>query len=177
MKQSVAIIGAGSSGLAAARHFLAQGFDVQVFEREDDLGGNWHYGKACSRVYRSTHTISSRSGTEFPDFPMPQDYPDYPHHSQILAYLKFYAAHFKLFDHIRFSTGVAYVEPLIEDDEGDDHAGAGPADFQGHVAPALAGPVGGRTFAVAHGIADHECRQEHAERARKGDESEEQNVD
>ena len=120
MKQTVAIIGAGSSGLAAARHFLTQGFDVHVFEREDDLGGNWHYGKACSRVYRSTHTISSKPGTEFPDFPMPRDYPDYPHHSQILAYLKSYAEHYKLLDHIHFSTGVSRVEPLIEDDECDE---------------------------------------------------------
>ena len=69
MTQTVAIIGAASSGLTAARHFIVQDFEVEVLEREDNLGGNWHYGKACSRVYRSTHTISSKPGTEFPDFP------------------------------------------------------------------------------------------------------------
>lgn len=115
--QSVAVIGAGSSGLAAARHFLAQGFDVRVFEREDDLGGNWNYGKACSRVYRSTHTISSKPGTEYTDFPMPDDFPDYPHHAQILAYLRAYAEHFKLLEHIHFSTGVAHIEPVHENEK------------------------------------------------------------
>ncbi|MCB1985585.1 MAG: NAD(P)-binding domain-containing protein [Burkholderiales bacterium] len=116
MKQAVAVIGAGSSGLAAARHFLACGFEVHVFERENDLGGNWNYGKSCSRVYRSTHTISSKACTEFPDFPMPREYPDYPHHTQILAYLRAYAAQFKLLEHIHFSAGVANVEPVNEGD-------------------------------------------------------------
>ncbi|SFK27889.1 Flavin-binding monooxygenase-like [Nitrosomonas aestuarii] len=116
MKQTVAVIGAGSSGLAAARHFLSHGFKVHVFEREDDLGGNWNYGKPCSRVYRSTHTISSKPGTEYPDFPMPRDFPDYPHHSQILAYLQAYAEQFNLLEHIHFTTGVARVEPVTEGD-------------------------------------------------------------
>lgn len=116
MKKTVAVIGAGSSGLAAARHFLSHGFDVQIFEREDDLGGNWNYGKPGARVYRSTHTISSKPGTEYPDFPMPDDYPDYPHHTLILAYLRAYAAHFHLTDRIHFSTGVTHVEPVTEGD-------------------------------------------------------------
>ncbi|MCP5242676.1 MAG: NAD(P)-binding domain-containing protein [Burkholderiales bacterium] len=114
MKQTVAVIGAGSSGLAAARHFVAQGFEVHVFEREDDLGGNWNYGKPCARIYRSTHTISSKPGTEFPDFPMPQEYPDYPHHTQILAYLRAYAEAFHLIEHIHFSSSVRQVEPVDE---------------------------------------------------------------
>ena len=116
VKQTVAVIGAGSSGLVAARHFLRHGFEVHVFEREDDLGGNWNYGKPCARVYRSTHTISSKPGTEYPDFPMPQEYPDYPHHSQILAYLRAYAEQFRLIEHIHFSTEVIRVEPITEGD-------------------------------------------------------------
>lgn len=114
MSPRVAVIGAGSSGLAAARHFLAHGFVVEVLEREDDLGGNWNYGKPSARVYRSTHTISSKPGTEYPDFPMPADYPDYPHHTEILTYLRAYASHYGLLDHIRFRTPVAQVEPVTE---------------------------------------------------------------
>lgn len=116
MKKTAAVIGAGSSGLAAARHFLALGFEVHVFEREDDLGGNWNYGKPCARIYRTTHTISSKPGTEFPDFPMPQEFPDYPHHTLVLAYLRAYADHFGLIEHIHFSTGVRKVEPVNEND-------------------------------------------------------------
>jgi len=116
MKLTVAIIGAGSSGLAAARHFLAHDFDVQIFEQEDDLGGNWNYGKPSARIYRSTHTISSKPGTEFPDFPMPDEFPDYPHHTQILDYLRRYAKAFNLLEHIQFSTTVSRIEPVTEDD-------------------------------------------------------------
>ena len=59
----ICVVGAGSSGLAAAKNLLQQGFAVDVLEREDDLGGNWNYGKPFARVYRSTHTISSKPGT------------------------------------------------------------------------------------------------------------------
>ena len=112
---TVAVVGAGSSGVAAARHFREAGFQVTVFERESDLGGNWNYGSPAARVYRSTHTISSKPGTEFPDFPMPREFPDYPHHRQILAYLREYAHHFDLMPSIRFNTGVERITPVRED--------------------------------------------------------------
>jgi hypothetical protein len=111
---TAAVIGAGSSGLAAARNFRAAGYEVTVFEREDDLGGNWNFGKPAARVYRSTHTISSKPGIEYPDFPMPQELPDYPHHSQILQYLRDYARHFDLLPLIRFRSGVTLAEPVSE---------------------------------------------------------------
>ena len=81
---SVCVLGAGSSGLAAARNFRDMGLDVDVVEACSDLGGNWNYDLPISRVYRSTHAISSKAGTEFPDYPMPEAFPDYPHHSEIL---------------------------------------------------------------------------------------------
>ena len=108
------MIGAGSSGLTAAKNFRAAGFAVEVLEREDDLGGNWNYGKSGARVYRSTHTISSKPGTEYPDFPMPREFPDYPHHSQILSYLRDYARQFDLLPLIRFNTSVDRVAPSAE---------------------------------------------------------------
>jgi cation diffusion facilitator CzcD-associated flavoprotein CzcO len=69
---------------------------VDVVEREDDLGGNWNIARASSRVYASTHMISSKPFTQYPDFPMPDDDPDYLHHTQVLAYLQRYARHFGL---------------------------------------------------------------------------------
>ncbi|KAH7398108.1 hypothetical protein BKA64DRAFT_57784 [Cadophora sp. MPI-SDFR-AT-0126] len=41
--KSVAIIGAGISGISAAAHLLLAGLDVTVFERSGVLGGVWHY--------------------------------------------------------------------------------------------------------------------------------------
>src|SRR5688500_807482 len=40
------VIGAGPAGLTAAKNLLAVGVDVDVLEREPDLGGNWHYGQS-----------------------------------------------------------------------------------------------------------------------------------
>lgn len=40
---NIAIIGAGASGLTTARHAIAQGHYVTVFEQNDQLGGVWVY--------------------------------------------------------------------------------------------------------------------------------------
>ena len=107
----VCVIGAGSSGLAAARNLREVGLEVDVLEECDDLGGNWNYPLSVARVYRSTHTISSKPGTEFPDYPMPDSYADYPHHTEILAYLRGYAEHFRLGPLIEYGVEVERVEP------------------------------------------------------------------
>lgn len=104
------VIGAGPSGLVVAKTFAQQRISVEVLEREDDVGGNWYYGKPGSSVYASTHLISSKRMTEFTDFPMPKDYPPYPSHRQALEYLRSYARHFGLYEHIRFGTTVTRVE-------------------------------------------------------------------
>lgn len=39
--RSVAIIGAGASGLVAAKVLLEDGFNVTLFERQGQLGGIW----------------------------------------------------------------------------------------------------------------------------------------
>lgn len=41
--KTVAIIGAGTSGLASAKYSLAQGFDVTIYEQNEQLGGVWWY--------------------------------------------------------------------------------------------------------------------------------------
>ncbi|HWH32026.1 MAG TPA: alpha/beta fold hydrolase [Egibacteraceae bacterium] len=106
------VIGAGSSGLTAAKNLREHGFAVDVYEREDDVGGNWNIGAENSRVYHSTHLISSKPFTEYPDFPMPDEFPDYPHHSQMHAYFRAYMRHFGLDEVIRFSTEVVSCEPV-----------------------------------------------------------------
>ncbi|MFP4233588.1 MAG: flavin-containing monooxygenase [Nitriliruptoraceae bacterium] len=106
------VIGAGSSGLAAAKNLRQAGFEVEVVEREGDLGGNWNIAGEQARVYASTHMISSKPFTQYPDFPMPDADPDYLHHTQVLAYLRRYARHFGVDRLIRFSTEVTGCEPL-----------------------------------------------------------------
>ncbi|RPI76915.1 MAG: monooxygenase, partial [Planctomycetaceae bacterium] len=83
----------------------------ECLEREDDLGGIFNFGKPNSTIYKSTHLLSSKKTSEFPDFPMPREYPPCPHHSLVLDYFRSYAQHFQLYDHIRFNTSVERLEP------------------------------------------------------------------
>lgn len=106
----VAVIGAGPHGLSALKALLQVGIPADGFDRADDLGGNWNFGAPTSRVYESTHLISSKPFTQFPDFPMPDDYPDYPSHRQVKAYFDAYADHFGLRERITFNTSVVKVE-------------------------------------------------------------------
>lgn len=110
----VCVIGAGSSGLAAAKNLNESGLRADVLEHEDDLGGLWNYGQPSSVVYRSTHMISSKAFTQYPDFPMPVTYPDYPHHTQVLAYLRAYAERFGLGRSIEYGTTVQRIEPSAD---------------------------------------------------------------
>lgn len=109
----VCFIGAGPSGLAAAKNAVQAGLDVTVFESNDKVGGNWVFNAATghSSVYENTHIISSKALSEFEDFPMPADYPDYPKHSQIQAYFESYARHFRVMPAIRFRHTVTSAVP------------------------------------------------------------------
>ncbi len=105
----VCVVGAGSSGLAVVKNLLAAGIPVDCLERETDLGGNWNYGQPASSVYRSTHLISSKRLTEYTDFPLPDDYPEFPHHSLVLKYFRSYADRFGLWPHIEFGSAVERI--------------------------------------------------------------------
>lgn len=108
------ILGAGTSGLAVAKNFLQAGIPFDCLEREDEIGGNWNFGKPNSSVYASTHLISSKQLTEYTDFPMPADYPEFPDHRQVLDYLCAYAKRFGLNKHIQFNTAVDKLEPTAD---------------------------------------------------------------
>jgi len=115
MNPRIAIIGAGPSGLAALKVLRQAGFaETVAFERGPRIGGNWVYSAepGHSSVLDSTHLISSRRHSGFSDFPMPDDYPDYPSHRQVLAFFEAYASHFDLGPAIRLETGVAHAEPI-----------------------------------------------------------------
>ncbi len=105
------VIGAGPSGLTALKNLRAAGVDAECLEREDDVGGNWYFGSAASAVFASTRLISSKSLTEYPDYPMPRQWPAYPDHAQCLEYLRGYARHFSLGAHIHTRTAVERIEP------------------------------------------------------------------
>lgn len=110
----VLVVGAGASGLCAVRRCLEAGLSVEGVDRFPDAGGQWDITRPESPVYRSAHLISSKRCTEVPDFPMPDSYPDYPSHEQVLAYWRGFARHFGLYAHYRFGTEVSAAEPADE---------------------------------------------------------------
>ena len=109
-----AIIGAGVSGLTAGKALCEKGIPYSCFEASDDIGGNWYFKNPNGRssAYRSLHIDSSRQTLSFRDFPMPDDYPDFPHHAEILCYLHAYVDKFALRAQIRFNTTVQKAERL-----------------------------------------------------------------
>lgn len=110
MEDRYCVIGAGAAGLAVARNFQKAGIDYDVYDRHDDVGGLWGYGRSYSAVYRSARLISSRPMTEFREFPMQSDLPDYPGQQAVFEYLRAYADHFNLRQRIRFGVEVTRVE-------------------------------------------------------------------
>jgi dimethylaniline monooxygenase (N-oxide forming) len=109
---TVCVIGAGSSGIAAVKALHTRGFALDCFEASDRIGGNWVFknGNGMSSAYRSLHMNTSRRRSEFADFPMPDSYPEFPHHTQMAAYFDAYADRFGLRDRITFETRVTRAE-------------------------------------------------------------------
>src|SRR3954449_12979022 len=113
VSSSVCVIGAGSSGIAAVKALAQRGIAFDCFEKSDRVGGNWVFGNSngMSSAYRSLHINTSRDRMAYADFPMPADYPDFPHNTQVAAYFDAYVDHFGLRDRITFRTAVERAEP------------------------------------------------------------------
>ncbi|WP_131104707.1 flavin-containing monooxygenase [Ornithinimicrobium sufpigmenti] len=107
-----AVIGAGPSGLAAARNLQRYGLPWTGYELHSDVGGLWDIDAPRSTVYESAHLISSRTTTEFTEHPMPPGTPDYPSHRHLLAYFRSFADRFGLREGYRFGAEVTSVEPV-----------------------------------------------------------------
>lgn len=108
----ICVIGAGPSGLTALKNLSAQGLtDITCYETGSDVGGNWVFrdGHGHSSVYASAHIISSKKRSQFRDFPMPDDYPDFPSREQMKAYFEGYAEAFGVKRFIRFGCSVEHA--------------------------------------------------------------------
>lgn len=114
MVKTVAIIGAGISGLGAIKACVEEGLEPTCFERSKDIGGLWRFtdevedGRAS--IYKSLVTNLSKEIMCLSDFPMPDDFPNYLPNHKYFEYIKLYAEHFKLLKYIKFKTSVCRVE-------------------------------------------------------------------
>ncbi len=129
-KPTVCIIGAGASGLRAGKSLRDAGIDYTCFEASDRVGGNWAFKNPNGRssAYRSLHIDTSKGRISFSDFPMGDEYPDFPHHTEIFEWLNRFVDEFGLRDSIRFGTSVEKAERLpeggwlIHTDDGQEHS-------------------------------------------------------
>ncbi|KAL7161264.1 hypothetical protein ACSBR2_041834 [Camellia fascicularis] len=129
--KDVCVVGAGPSGLVAARELRKEGHNVVVFEQNHDVGGQWLYEpnvegedalgkcttlKVHSSVYASLRLTSPREIMGFTDFPFVakkgRDTRRFPGHSELLLYLKDFCERFELREMIRFNTRVEYAGML-----------------------------------------------------------------
>ncbi|QCX28342.1 flavin-containing monooxygenase [Nocardioides jishulii] len=106
-----AVIGAGPTGLAAARALQRHELPWAGYEAASGVGGLWDISSPRSTVYESAHLISSRTTTEFAEFPMETSVADYPDHRALKRYFDAYADHFGLRTGFAFDTEVTRVEP------------------------------------------------------------------
>jgi dimethylaniline monooxygenase (N-oxide forming) len=101
-QKNVCIIGAGVSGLVAAKTFAARGHRVAILERSSDLGGVWE----PARSYPDVQTQSPKELYRYTDKPMPDSYPEWPKGPQVHAYLTDYAKENGLLQRMRLNASV-----------------------------------------------------------------------
>ncbi|MEX0287145.1 MAG: flavin-containing monooxygenase [Paracoccaceae bacterium] len=118
MRERLALIGAGPMGLAAAKLLVEHGIEFQGFELHSGVGGLWDIDGPRSTMYDTAHLISSKTMTEFTDFPMREEVAEYPSHREMKRYFQEFAEHFDLLKHFRFETEVLSCTPLGGSGEG-----------------------------------------------------------
>ena len=110
----VFIVGAGWSGLLACKYAKECKLSVMVVEKRENLGGVWKYSPDPNiiTVMRNTRTSSSSTLTEISDFPMPNEFGEFPNHSEVYQYLNQYADEHDLKRHIHFNCAVTNAQKL-----------------------------------------------------------------
>ena len=106
MEKSVCVIGSGPSGITAIKNIHEKGIAVKAYDYNHDVGGNWIFSEkeSHSSVFETTHIISSKTLSQYEDFPFSAEVADYPSHKELRNYFQAYAKKFNLYPLIRFNT-------------------------------------------------------------------------
>jgi dimethylaniline monooxygenase (N-oxide forming) len=106
-KRSVAVIGAGVSGLVSAVNMYKVGIQPIVFDKAADIGGMWNADiKPC---WDSMRTNVSKFTTALADFSWPKDTSLFPSQRDVYVYLANYAQQSLPKDVFRLNTKVTNV--------------------------------------------------------------------
>lgn len=104
---TIAIIGAGPSGLTSAKAALECGLIPTILEKGNIVGGVWKGG--CGYPWDSMYANVSRFTISFSDFPYDKSIPAFPHQTHVSEYLSNYISHFKLDKHFIFNCNVKKI--------------------------------------------------------------------
>ncbi len=116
--RTVAVIGAGPSGLAASKELLRAGHRVTCFERTDSVGGIFRFREdpRAVSVWPTCRLTSSQLVTSFSDFFPSTDGSLYEHrqltHAEYVEYLEAYAREMGVAEHVRLNCEARDVSPL-----------------------------------------------------------------
>ena len=109
MELDVVIIGSGWAGICTMKHCIEEKLNGIILEKNNDYGGVWNIHNSPS-VYANTYSVTSKHYLSMSDFPIPESYPEFPHHTLVLDYMRMYARHFHIERHISFGSEVIHTE-------------------------------------------------------------------
>lgn len=94
----------------ALKNFREDGFDAILYESRDWVGGLWK-PSTDGGLSAAENTIfnTSKYRAAVTDFPMPDDFDDFPTSHQLYKYWNDYCNHFQLWPHIHLKTKVSSV--------------------------------------------------------------------
>ena len=106
------VIGAGCTGITAAKALYEARIPFDCFEMGSAVGGMWVYENpnGLSGCYQTLEMNTSGPRMSYSDFPAPGYYRDYPMHWQVAEYFDNYVDHCGLRETITFNTTVEHVE-------------------------------------------------------------------
>ena len=110
--QRVLVIGAGPSGLVAAKYLLESefGLKVVVYEQGSTIGGTF-----SNKTYDDTTLVSSKYITLFADLRCPASTPEHMTSVSYVEYLQRYCDEFSLWPHLHFGRTVTQIRKRASD--------------------------------------------------------------
>lgn len=102
----VIVIGAGASGLSAAKEFAEKGFHPTVFESGPSIGGVFR------DAYKGLELTSSNVFTAYSDYPPKEKEATMWTAAQYLSYLHSYCLDNNIFQHIQFNSTVVGIKRI-----------------------------------------------------------------
>ncbi|KAM9974736.1 hypothetical protein ACTFIW_008200 [Dictyostelium discoideum] len=116
--KKVAVIGAGPSGIVSAKTALECGFDVVLFEKNDNIGGVWSIGES-GKAWDNMKTHISYVSMSYSDFlwEVQTEKPFHPTKHQMFQYLYDYSKHFKVLENTRLNTNVIRISEICENNK------------------------------------------------------------